>query len=100
MLFSLSFAFIFFFSTFIVMRAQMTTNALQNTYGSDLVLINQGSESTGDNVDFNLYDQVSQTVGVKNTAPLMYNTIDLTEILSVLTQALEQGAEEKHVHLD
>ncbi len=91
LLFSLSFAFIFFFSTFIVMRAEMTTNSLKNTYGSDLVIVNQGSESTGDNVDFNLYDQVSQTIGVKNTAPLLYNTIDLTEILSILTQALEQG---------
>ncbi len=91
LLFSLSFSFIFFFSTFIAMRAQMTTNSLQNTYGSDLVLINQGAESTGDYVDFNLYDQVSQTIGVKNTAPLMYNTIDLTEILSVLTKALEEG---------
>ncbi|MHA1111619.1 MAG: FtsX-like permease family protein [Promethearchaeota archaeon] len=91
LLFSLSFAFIFFFSTFIVMRAQMTTNSLQNTYGSDLVLINQGSESTGDDVDFNLYDQVSQTIGVKNTAPLMYNTIDLTEILSIISTALEEG---------
>ncbi len=91
LLFSLSFSFIFFFSTFIVMRAQMTTNTLQNTYGSDLVLINQGSEATNDQVDFNLYDQVSQTIGVKNTAPLMYNTIDLTEILSILTTALEEG---------
>jgi len=93
LLFSLSFSFIFFFSTFIVMRAQMTTNSLQNTYGSDLVLINQGSEATGDNVDFNLYDQVSQTIGIKNTAPLMYNTIDLTEIISVLVTALEQGVD-------
>ncbi|MBN2157173.1 MAG: ABC transporter permease [Candidatus Lokiarchaeota archaeon] len=97
LLFSLSFSFIFFFSTFIVMRAQITTNSLENTYGSDLVLINQGSEATRDNVDFNLYDQVSQTIGIKSTAPLMYNTIDLTEIISVLVTALEQGVDPESI---
>ena len=90
-MFSLTFSFIFFISSFIIMRHQMVTTSLEFQYGSDLVIINQGSYEEGNSIDFEFLNKLSQLEGIKATAPVVHNTIDAVEILSVAFSLSEEG---------
>ncbi|MHA1339835.1 MAG: ABC transporter permease [Promethearchaeota archaeon] len=90
-MFSLTFSFIFFISSFIIMRHQIVVTSLEFQYGSDLVMINQGTYEQGNAIDFELFNKIQNLEGVKNAAPVVHNTIDATEILSIAFSVTEGG---------
>lgn len=91
LMFSLTFSFIFFMSSFLTIRSTMTTKNLQFQYGSDLVLINQGATSQKQGVDIDLFNKILKTTGVKDASPVLYNSFDATELLALLGSATQEG---------
>lgn len=91
-MFAISFSFIFFVTTYSQMNSQNMALNLEFQYGSDLVIINQGSESDNSNVDLQMYEEIKEEfLGIDETATSMTNTIDITAAISVLFSAGEEG---------
>ncbi|MHA1898746.1 MAG: ABC transporter permease, partial [Promethearchaeota archaeon] len=91
LMFSLTFSFIFFNSSFLAIRHQMIADNLQFQYGADIVIINQGSPQAGTAIDLDFYSKLSKLQGIKSMAPIAHNTIDAAELLSLISSAQEQS---------
>lgn len=93
LMFSLTFSFIFFVSSFLAIRTQMIRTTMEFQYGGDLVIVNQGSFENSDAIDYEFLEGLEQMAGVEEVAPIMHNTIDAAEILSILFTATEGSVE-------
>lgn len=82
-MFSLTFSFIFFISSFISIRHEMIKTTMEFQYGADMVIINQGTYEQGNAINMDFLERINSLQGIKNTAPIVHNTIDATEILSI-----------------
>ncbi|MHA1727690.1 MAG: ABC transporter permease [Promethearchaeota archaeon] len=91
LMFSLTFSFIFFISSYIEISAQSTKNNLEFQYGADLVIFNQGTVDGGDSIDLEFYSKIIKMQGIKETSPILSNSIDMSEIVSVSSIASESG---------
>lgn len=90
-MFSLTFSFIFFISSFISIRHDMIKTTMEFQYGADMVIINQGSYEQGNAINLDFLERLNSLQGIKNTAPVVHNTIDATEILSVAFTSLSNS---------
>jgi ABC-type antimicrobial peptide transport system permease subunit len=61
----------------------MSTN-LRFQYGSDLVLINQGLDPENNAITYDLFQELSTIQGIEQATLSLYNTFDITSLLSVL----------------
>lgn len=89
LMFSLTFSFIFFVSSFLTIRTQMIRTTMEFQYGGDLVIVNQGTFENGDGIDYEFLQGIENMAGVDEAAPVIHNTIDAAEILSIATVAQE-----------
>ncbi len=82
-MFALTFSFIFFVSTTLQLRSANVATTLRFQYGGDLVINNDGGFDTGDSINFGMIDEVRTLRGVRDVAPVLYNTFDITRALSL-----------------
>ncbi|MCP4761800.1 MAG: ABC transporter permease [archaeon] len=90
LMFSLTFSFIFFMSSFITIQEEMTKVQMEFTYGADLNIINQGSLNGEDSIDLEFVESFSQLDGISQTAPILHNTMDMVELFSILALSQEE----------
>ena len=82
-MFSISFSFIFFITSVTQMQSDTMSRFLTFQYGSDLVLSNQGY-NPDDALTMGMVDDLKTLPGIENVAVSLYNTYDLTSILSTV----------------
>jgi ABC-type antimicrobial peptide transport system permease subunit len=82
-MFSISFSFIFFITSVTQMQSDTMSRFLTFQYGSDLVLSNQGY-APDNALTMGMVDELKTLPGVENVAVSLYNTYDLTSILSTV----------------
>jgi len=82
-LFSISFSFIFFITSVTQMQSETMSRFLTFQYGSDLVLSNQGFEEENA-LTMEMVEELRVFSGIESVAVSLYNTYDLTSILSTL----------------
>jgi ABC-type antimicrobial peptide transport system permease subunit len=90
-LFAISFSFIFFITSVTEMESQNMSLNLRFQYGTDLILINQGLEQSGNSVTVDMIEQLNQYPGIEKMAITLYNMFDITSILSVAYDFSEGG---------
>ena len=83
-MFALSFSFIFFITSVTEMESKNMSTNLRFQYGSDLVLINQGLDPEINAITYDLFQEISSIQGIEQTTLSLYNTFDITSLLSVL----------------
>ncbi|MBD3352052.1 MAG: FtsX-like permease family protein [Candidatus Lokiarchaeota archaeon] len=88
-MFSLTFSFIFYVSSFLTMRSEMIESTMEFQYGADLVIINQANPGDEDCIDREFLQELNTLEGIKESAPILHNTIDATEILSIASGLTE-----------
>lgn len=89
-MFSISFSFIFFITSVTEMQSATMSTNLKMTYGSDLVLANQGYDSeTGLTLD--MVEELKEFAGVESIAISLFNTYDLTSVISTIFSSTEGG---------
>ena len=79
MMFAMTFAFIFFISTYIQLETNNTDTLINLEYGSDIIVSNSGSNIGNDTVDINFYNQLNEMPGVKSAAIIEENALDIAE---------------------
>jgi len=84
LMFAISFSFIFFITSVTEMESKNLSTNLKFQYGSDLVLINQGSDSENNAITLDLVQELKLVHGVDDTAITLFNMFDFTAIMSVL----------------
>ena len=82
-MFSISFSFIFFITSVTQMQSDTMSRFLTFQYGSDLVLSNQGYDPD-DALTIQMVDELKLLPGIEDVAVSLYNTYDLTSILSTM----------------
>ncbi len=91
-MFAISFSFIFFITAYSQMSANSMAMNLEFQYGTDLVIINQGSPSDNSDVDLQMYEQLQREfIGIDRTATSMSNALDFTAAISILFSTGEEG---------
>ncbi|MHA1490995.1 MAG: ABC transporter permease [Promethearchaeota archaeon] len=89
-MFAISFSFIFFITTYSQMNSEHMALNMRFQYGGDLVIINQGSDS--DAVNLEMVEELNtEFAGIDKVATTLYNTIDITAIISTLFATSEEG---------
>ena len=91
-MFAISFSFIFFITAYSQMNAENLALELKFQYGADLVVINQGTNPDEDSVNLEMVNRLSAEItGVDKVATTLYNTLDITAILSTFFEISEGG---------
>ena len=83
-MFAIAFSFIFFVTGMSQMQSDNMSLSLRFQYGSDLVLLNQGSVSDGTAVDLEMYEELKNLEGIEDVAYSLHNTFDITALFSIL----------------
>jgi ABC-type antimicrobial peptide transport system permease subunit len=83
-MFAISFSFIFFITSVSEMESKNMSTNLRFQYGSDLVLINQGLNPELNAITYDLFQEISSIPGIEQATLSLYNTFDITSLLSVL----------------
>ena len=83
-MFALSFSFIFFITSVSEMESKNMSTNLRFQYGSDLVLINQGLDPESNAITYDLFQEISSIQGIEQATLSLYNSFDITSLLSVL----------------
>ena len=79
MMFAMTFAFIFFISTYIQLETNNTDTLINFEYGSDIIVSNSGSNIGNNTVDINFYNQLNEMPGVKSAAIIEENALDIAQ---------------------
>ncbi|UYP47871.1 hypothetical protein NEF87_004156 [Candidatus Lokiarchaeum ossiferum] len=90
-MFSLTFSFIFFISSQLEMQSANSAMNLQFQYGADLVMSNSGNPDQNDAVNMKLYEELQELPGIKNTAIINHNSLDMTRLTSMIFSMSEDG---------
>ncbi len=90
-MFALTFAFIFYISSQLEMDSANTAMTLKFQYGSDLILSNSGNPEDGDAINMELYGELQNIPGIKSTAIINHNSIDISRLFGVFMQIQEEG---------
>jgi ABC-type antimicrobial peptide transport system permease subunit len=91
-MFAISFSFIFFITSVSEMESKNMSTNLKFQYGSDLVLINQGLNPELNAITYDLFQEISSLPGIEQATLSLYNTFDITSLLSVLFDFSEGAA--------
>ncbi|MBY9002619.1 MAG: FtsX-like permease family protein [Candidatus Lokiarchaeota archaeon] len=89
-MFSISFSFIFFITSVTEMQSATMSTSLKLQYGSDLVLANQGYDSDSA-LTLEMVEELKSFPGIKSLAISLFNTYDLTAIISTIFSSTEGG---------
>ena len=92
-MFALTFAFIFFISSMLEMRSENSAVMFEFQYGSDLVLSNDGNPMNNNSVDQRLLGELQMLPGIKSTAPILHNSLDVAKAAALIFQITEEGAD-------
>ncbi len=84
LMFALTFSFIFFISTAMELDLANIPIMLRFQYGGDLVVTNDGTPEEGDAINFGMMEELRTLRGVREVAPVLYNTLDITRVLALL----------------
>ncbi len=90
-MFAISFSFIFYITGTSEMQADNMEVNLEFQYGSDLVVVNQGSSEDNTGVTVQMVDELKTLEGVDKTAYVLHNTFDIQAALSILMGVSEEG---------
>lgn len=91
-MFAISFSFIFFITAYSQMSSENLSLEIKFQYGADLVVINQGTDPNKDAVNLEMIDTLrTEVTGIDKVATTLYNSFDITAILSTFFQASEGG---------
>ncbi|MFX1288840.1 MAG: FtsX-like permease family protein, partial [Promethearchaeota archaeon] len=90
-MFAISFSFIFFITSVTEMESKNLATNLKFQYGSDLVLINQGLNPETNAITYELFQELNSIKGIEQTTLSLYNTFDITSVLSVLFDFSQSG---------
>lgn len=82
-MFAMTFALIFFLSSYAQMESANTDTSMRFQYGSDLVIMNNGTPEQGNAIDLQMVKDLQEIRGVRYVAPALYNAFDSTRILSL-----------------
>jgi ABC-type antimicrobial peptide transport system permease subunit len=94
-MFALTFSFIFFMSTFLTIRSEMLSDSLEFQYGGDLVIIDQGTDAEENRITLEFLNKLGTIAGVTDAAPIVHNTIDATELLSLVSLASDSSIDQE-----
>lgn len=83
-MFAISFSFIFFITSVSEMESKNMSTNLKFQYGTDLVLVNQGLDPEFNAITYDLFQELSSIPGIEQATLSLYNTFDITALLSVL----------------
>ncbi|MHA1671523.1 MAG: ABC transporter permease [Promethearchaeota archaeon] len=89
-MFSISFSFIFFITSVTEMQSETMSTSLKLQYGSDLVLANQGYDSDSA-LTLEMAEELKDLSGIKSIAISIFNTYDLTSVISTIFSSTEGG---------
>ncbi|MEJ2279785.1 MAG: FtsX-like permease family protein, partial [Candidatus Lokiarchaeota archaeon] len=90
-MFAISFSFIFFVTSIMKMETRNMSVNLQFQYGSDLVLVNQGTTDPQDSVTMEMINEIKQYEGIEKLAISLHNTIDIQAAISAAFDFSEGG---------
>ncbi|MFW9989743.1 MAG: ABC transporter permease, partial [Candidatus Odinarchaeota archaeon] len=88
-MFAISFSFIFFITSVFEMESENTSLNLRFQYGSDLVLMNQGSYTPEDALTLEMVEELETLSGLDKLAISLHNTFDFQAALATLFQVSE-----------
>ncbi len=91
LMFAISFSFIFFITTSSEIEKQTWSLNFKFQYGADLVLANYGTSEEGNAFTIESVEELKELQGVKEVAPVLHNSFDLTSFLSLLDFSSESG---------
>ncbi|MHA2290129.1 MAG: FtsX-like permease family protein, partial [Promethearchaeota archaeon] len=91
-MFAISFSFIFFITSVSEMESKNMSTNLKFQYGTDLVLVNQGLDPENNAITYDLFQEISSINGIEQATLSLYNTFDITALLSVLFDFSEGAA--------
>jgi lipoprotein-releasing system permease protein len=89
-MFSISFSFIFFITSVTEMQSVTMSTSLKMQYGSDLVLANQGYDPESA-LTLDMAEELQSFPGIKSIAISLFNTYDLTSVISTIFSSSEGG---------
>jgi ABC-type antimicrobial peptide transport system permease subunit len=90
-MFAITFSFIFFISTFLVMRSNNIDTLLRFQYGADLVISNDGTLEANNSINFELYQELQELPRVKDVSAAFQNSFDVAKAISLFTRLTEEG---------
>ncbi|MFX1500056.1 MAG: ABC transporter permease [Promethearchaeota archaeon] len=88
-MFAISFSFIFFITSVSEMQSKNTSLNLRFQYGSDLVLMNQGSYTPEDALTLEMVEELETLSGLDKLAISLHNTFDFQATLATLFEVSE-----------
>ncbi len=90
-MFAISFSFIFFVTSYTEMQSDNLALNFEFQYGSDLVIVNQGSSEDDSGVTVEMVDELKTLEGVDEIAYTLHNTFDIQAAISVVMSVSEEG---------
>ena len=93
MMFAMTFAFIFFISTYIQLETNNTDTLINFEYGSDIIVSNSGSNIGNNTVDINFYNQLNEMPGVKSAAIIEENALDIAQEGTEFINMMQNGVD-------